>query len=98
MHAQGLENLKENDRAEFFKHFSVSAAEQNAFSKEHPAPADQPSPPPAKKQKVVSLFAYFEQHSNILVTLHECDLFAHQQRHCKLSEPLLSADPEIVRS
>ncbi|KAL3141679.1 hypothetical protein ABBQ32_004367 [Trebouxia sp. C0010 RCD-2024] len=49
---KGLENLKENDRAEFFKHFSVSAAEQNTYNKEHPAPADQPSSPPAKKRKV----------------------------------------------
>ena len=51
---QGLDAMKENDRADFFKHFSVSEEEQSAYNKEHPAPADQPSPPPAKKQKTVS--------------------------------------------
>lgn len=76
---QGLENLKEHDRAEFFKHFSVSAAEQNAYNKEHPPPADQPSPPPAKKRKMVSLRANSDQYSNILVAAHGCDLYIHQR-------------------
>lgn len=76
---QGLENLKENDRAEFFKHFSVSAAEQNTYNKEHPAPADQPSSPPAKKRKVVSLCAKSTQYSNILIAALEPDLYNHQR-------------------
>lgn len=70
---QGLENVKEDDRAEFFKHFLVSAAEQKAYNKEHPPPADQPSPPPAKKQKVVSLVGLL----TIIVTSQSFCLYMH---------------------
>ena len=52
---QGLEDLREEDRAVFFKEFGVSASEAEAYNKEHPAPAEQPSPPPAKKRKTVCI-------------------------------------------
>ena len=50
---QGLEDLREDDRDVYFKEFGVKASEAKAYNEQHPAPAEQPSPPPAKKRKTV---------------------------------------------
>ena len=52
---QGLDDLRQDDRDDFFKQFKVSTEEQESFNKEHPAPVAPAEPEPAKKkQKTVS--------------------------------------------
>lgn len=48
---QGLEDLQQTDRDEFFSQFQVSKADQERFNSEHPAPLAPASLEPAKKKQ-----------------------------------------------
>lgn len=48
---QGLEDMQQHDRDSFFSQFDVSAEDQEAFNKEHPAPVAPAEPEPAKKKQ-----------------------------------------------
>lgn len=57
---QGLDDMRQNDRDDFFNQFSVSAEDQEAFNKEHPAPVAPAEPEPAKKKQKTVCYHAFE--------------------------------------
>ena len=48
---QGLDDMLQSDRDDFFSQFDVPAADQQTFNSDHPAPVAPASPEPAKKRQ-----------------------------------------------
>ena len=48
---QGLEDMRQSERDEFFSQFKADTDQQESFNKDHPAPVAAADPEPAKKKR-----------------------------------------------